>query len=126
MGTVLFVGRVREPRVIQRFLGRDPLAWIEVRHLADEILEVGIEEVALPESEGAPRVLLVKRVCYPSEVGRPGMSSTKILQEPIEIIPVREVGDLAGQNIDRRVDLAVASARKITLRRRRKMNCVMC
>ena len=56
----LLIGSIREPWVVEGFFSCDPLAWVEVRHLADEVLEIGIKEIALPESEGPTWVFVVE------------------------------------------------------------------
>jgi len=104
----LLVGNIGEPRVFQDLISRDPFPRIEVGHLADEVLEVGVEEVALPKSKRAPGVLFAKGVGHPAHVGRPGVPAAEVVHETVEVVPVGEVRDLPRQDVGRGINCTVA------------------
>ena len=79
----------------QSLSSRDPLSWIKVCHLADQVLEVGIEHVAPPEGERPTWVLLGEGLGDAAKVRSPGVAAAEVLKEIIYVFFLGEVRNLS-------------------------------
>lgn len=84
-----------KPDVIKGFLRRDPPSGIEVGHLLDKVLELGVERVALPQRERTARVLRAEGVSHATQLAGPGVPATQVIHKGFEVIPLGESRDLA-------------------------------